>query len=85
MKEAFHHNSETRTAKINLQAKGPTAIVIGKPYTVELTLLSPSSSSETGNIIPDFVLISYTLILKTKTTISRSTTGRSTRRWRLGR
>lgn len=67
MKEAFKRNAATSTVNFTLNAVAPTAIVIGRPYTIELTLASPDEA--TGNIMPDFKLKTWNLILKTRTHI----------------
>jgi hypothetical protein len=67
LKETFKHNAATSTVNFTFNAVAPTAIVIGRPYTVELILSSPDEA--TGNIMPVFELKGWALILKSRTDI----------------
>jgi hypothetical protein len=67
LKETFKHNAATNTVNFTLNAVAPIAIVIGRPYTMDLTLASPDEA--TGNIMPDFKLKAWALILKSRTNI----------------
>jgi hypothetical protein len=67
MTEAFRHSAATSTVNFTFSATAPTAIVIGRSYTVDFILTSPDEA--TGNIMPSFTLKSWTLILKTRTDI----------------
>jgi hypothetical protein len=67
LKETFKHNAATNSVNFTLNAVAPIAIVIGRPYTIDLTLASPDEA--TGNIMPDFKLKAWALILKSRTDI----------------
>lgn len=66
-KARLRPDTSISTVNFNLQALAPTQIVIGRPYTIEITLLSPEG--RTGNILPEFSLVSASLILKTYTAV----------------
>lgn len=66
-KETFHHHAINHSVRCSFSAVVPTAIVIGRPYPIEVTLLS--TDAETGHSIPGFQFTSYYLILKSTTVI----------------
>ncbi|KAH8649381.1 hypothetical protein BX600DRAFT_502789 [Xylariales sp. PMI_506] len=59
------HGHEVTTVNFTLAAKAPTVLVIGRPYSLYITL---STLSTDGNIaqMPEFYIKSYTLSLKQK-------------------
>jgi hypothetical protein len=67
IKEAFRHHAATSTVNFTFNATAPTAIVIGRPYAVDLTITSPDEA--TGNIMPPFIVKTWVLILNTRTDI----------------
>lgn len=68
MKNAFHHSEDVSTVSFTLKAKAPTAIVAGRAYPVEVTLLVLSNKGNTDSM-PDFRAKNFTLSLKAKTNI----------------
>ncbi|KIM96965.1 hypothetical protein OIDMADRAFT_183026 [Oidiodendron maius Zn] len=66
-KEKFHRHAVNHTISFSLSASVPTAIVIGRPYAVEITLLS--TDVESGHSAPEFQFSNYWLILKGRTII----------------
>lgn len=67
IKEAFRHQTGTYTVNFSLSVLAPTAIVIGKPYEIEVTLVS--NDVETGNSMPSFLMKDYSLFLKSRTEV----------------
>lgn len=66
-KEGIHHKSENLKVDFWLSAKAPTNIIIGKPYTMELTL--GCKDTGTGDSLPGFLLKEYQFFLKPRTDI----------------
>jgi hypothetical protein len=67
LKEGIHHKSENLKVDFWLSAKAPTNIIIGKPYTMELTL--GCKDTGTGDSLPGFLLKEYQFSLKPRTDI----------------
>lgn len=67
MKEAFRHQAETSTIKFSLSVLAPTAIVIGNPYEIIVSLIS--DDTHLGNSMPGFQIKEYGLSLKSRTDV----------------
>jgi hypothetical protein len=67
MSEAFHHRAETYTVNFSLSALAPTAIMISKPYEIEVILVC--KNIEEGAGILGFRMRDYSLFLKTRTDV----------------
>jgi hypothetical protein len=64
--ESFHHSSENHRINFSVQGVAPTAIAFGKPYIVEVKVVSPDDE-ESWTSAPELQLKDYTLILKDRT------------------
>ncbi|KAE8443004.1 hypothetical protein EG329_002468 [Mollisiaceae sp. DMI_Dod_QoI] len=67
VKHAFHRHSSTQTIRFSLSAEAPTAIVLGRPYSIEVTVI-PTIADVWENS-PEFRLKHYTLSLKATTSV----------------
>jgi hypothetical protein len=67
MSETFHRHAKTHTVNFSLSALAPTAIVIGKPYEIEVAVVC--EDMEEGPGILRFQMKDYSLSLKTRTDV----------------
>jgi hypothetical protein len=65
-KDYFHHNSENYRINFSVSAVAPTAVVFGKPYIVEVKVVSTDDETSCSSA-PELQLKDYALTLKDKT------------------
>jgi hypothetical protein len=64
--ESFHHSSENHRINFSVHAIAPTAIIFGKPYIVEVKVVSLDNKASWSSA-PELQLKDYALILKDRT------------------